>query len=108
LNDNGDHVRCVNGDMCVDCDDQDCPISPLYERMVEQEMKPSFALPVFNLIVSSWLCFLWASGTETFSGGICEYWRCIDPRVSLILPSLLVLVMGNLYALVIQYIEKKI
>jgi hypothetical protein len=27
---------------------------------------------------------LWFTGTETFSGDICNYWRCIDMRVMII------------------------
>jgi len=51
---------------------------------------------IFNLIMSSILLLVFTISIEYEVGGLCNYWRCVDPWFMLIQPLLIFHVLGNI------------
>lgn len=45
-----------------------------------------------QLVISLFVCLTWFIGVNFFSGGICEYWRCV-PMSGILLNLLMILLL---------------
>jgi len=59
-----------------------------------------------NILGLTTILLLWFTGTETFAGGLCNYWRCVDSRVMIIPILSVVLLLINIMFLLIIMEEK--
>ena len=61
----------------------------------------------FNIISLIGCIYFWNIGIETYSGGVCEYWRCVNQSI-VMLPIILVIVtLVNSVSLIILSIDIK-
>jgi len=69
------------------------------------KMKKLDKMPFINVIILGIIVILWYTGTETFVGGLCNYWRCIDFRVMIIPILSMLLLLGNIMYLLMKKYE---
>ena len=64
---------------------------------------------ITNIILSGIALYLWNTNSDTYSGGICEYWRCISSDIIFVQGILFTLVIANiLFIISIFEIEHKV